>query len=63
MTTTVKVHVNGNYKATVTHTVDGKPQEPVEVGPQEEKSFTAYHGSANTFEVTEEYLGEKTAGA
>lgn len=62
MTTTVKVHVNGNYRATVQHIVDGKPNgEPVQVDPQEEKYFTAYHGKANSFDVTEEYLGEKVA--
>ncbi|MES0034699.1 hypothetical protein NKJ74_05370 [Mesorhizobium sp. M0046] len=53
MTTTVKVHVGGNYRATVTHSIDGTPQGPVTVGPQEERYFTAYHGKANTFDITE----------
>ncbi|CAN7167423.1 hypothetical protein LJR234_000359 [Mesorhizobium amorphae] len=60
MTTVVKVHVGGNYLATVQHIVDGKGEgEPVQVKPQEEKYFTVHHGKANSFEITEEYLGDK----
>lgn len=63
MTVTLKVHVNGNYRATVKHSVteDGKTTEltPVEVGPQETKDVSFRHGAVNTLEVTEEYLGEK----
>lgn len=55
MTTTVKVHVNGNYRATVKQ----NDLEPVVVNPQEEKSFYAPHGQTNTFVVTEEYLSDK----
>ncbi|MER9851764.1 hypothetical protein NKJ55_31590 [Mesorhizobium sp. M0106] len=49
----MKVHVGGNYRATVTHSIDGTPQGPVTVGPQEERYFTAHHGKANTFDITE----------
>ena len=60
MTTTVKVHVNGRYRATVQQKCDGEPYgDPVQINPQEERSFTAFHGKANTFDITEEYLGDK----
>ncbi|RRH98084.1 hypothetical protein EH240_20015 [Mesorhizobium tamadayense] len=62
MTTTVKVHVNGNYRATVQHILDGQPYgEPIAVNPQEEKSFNLHHGKDNSFSVYEEYLGDKQA--
>lgn len=54
MTTTVKVHVNGNYRATVVQ--DGKL---VVVNPQEEKTLPHQPGKTNVYTVTEEYLGEK----
>lgn len=54
MTTSVRVHVNGAYRATVKH----NEQEPVVIGPQEEKFFTAYHGQTNTFVITEEAVEE-----
>ena len=55
MTTTVKVHVNGNYRATVVQ----DEEEPVVVNPQEERSFSLPHPAHSTFVVTEEYLGDK----
>ncbi|WP_287062626.1 hypothetical protein [Mesorhizobium sp.] len=58
MTTTVKVHVNGKYKATCKHSVDGEPYTTVEVGPQEEKHIHMHHGHVNTVEITEEPVGE-----
>lgn len=55
MTTTVKVHVNGKYRATCKTTIDGEPQgEPVVVGPQEEKALPHQHGKTCVYEVTEE---------
>ena len=57
MTTTVKVHVNGNYRATVKQ----DDREPVYVYPQEEKSFSLPHPASGTFVVTEEYLGTSRA--
>ena len=68
MTTTVKVHVNGRYKATVTQTkADGTVLPPVEVdgnyegtsNPGGEKSFSLMHPADATFRVVEEYLGDK----
>jgi hypothetical protein len=64
MTTTVKVHVNGRYKATVKQTsADGSVQE-VEVhgnydgspNPSGEKSFSLRHPASGTFEITEEVV-------
>lgn len=57
MTTTVKVHVNGQYRATVKQ--DG--QEPVIVegnynGGSGEKSFYLPHPVKATFEISEEYV-------
>lgn len=65
MTVSLKVHVNGNYRATVKHTAianDGKEAEMPEtvIGPQEEKTIYFRHGAKNVLEVSEEYLGEKT---
>lgn len=60
MTTTVKVHVNGQYKATVRHFVDGKQNgEDVIVGPQEEKVLHMWHDHENTFTVKEEPFVEE----
>lgn len=57
MTTTVKVHVNGQYRATVKQ--DGC--EPVIVegnynGGSGEKSFYLPHPATATFEISEEYV-------
>jgi hypothetical protein len=67
MTTTVKVHVNGRYRATVKitdvngrveqHTVDGNYMGSP--NPSGEKSFGLYHPAQATFDITEEYLPEK----
>jgi hypothetical protein len=56
MTVTVKVHVNGNYRCLVTP----PGQDPVWVGPNEERSFTPPHPVENVeFKLgPEEYLGE-----
>lgn len=59
MTTTVKVHVNGNYRATVKQ----GDREPVFVNGGEEKSFNLPHPATDTFEISEEYLGDKPANA
>lgn len=57
MTTTVKVHVNGQYRATVKQ----DDLEPVIVegnynGGSGEKSFYLRHPAQGTFVVTEEYV-------
>lgn len=67
MTTTVKVHVNGRYRATVKQThADGSSETTIVEGnyegspnPTGEKSFYLHHPAQGTFEVSEEYLGEK----
>jgi hypothetical protein len=62
MTTTVKVHVNGRYRATVKQ----DDREPVVVdgnyegspNPSGEQSFYLAHPAHSTFEITEEYVPE-----
>jgi len=69
MTVSLKIHVNGKYRATVNHATvrpDGgrAVSTPVVVGPQEEKAIYFQHGVVNELTVTEEYLGEDwTPGA
>lgn len=60
MTTTVKVHVNGRYRATVKQ----DDREPVIVegnydGGSGEKAFYLPHPATGTFVITEEYVGDK----
>jgi len=63
MTTTVKVHVNGRYRATVKQ----NDREPVVVdgnyegsaNPSGEKSFHLLHPATATFEITEEPVPEE----
>lgn len=65
MTTTVTVKVGGQYECRVVQTVineDGHIElrgEPVVVGPQEEKYFTAPHGKKTMFEMEESEHVEK----
>jgi hypothetical protein len=57
MTTTVKVHVNGQYRATVKQ--DDNPPVTVEGnynGGSGEKSFYLPHPANSKFEVTEVYV-------
>lgn len=59
MTTTVKVHVNGKYRATVRQ--DG--QDPVEIegnynGGSGERSFYLPHPAKGTFEISEAPVAE-----
>ena len=70
MTTTVKIHVNGRYHATVVQTnADGVKAAPVIVegnyngspNPSGEHSFHLYHPAIASFEVTEEYVPETPA--
>jgi hypothetical protein len=65
MTTTVKVHVNGRYRATVVQTsADGIKANPIVVegnyegspNPSGEHSFHLYHPAVASFEITEEYV-------
>lgn len=63
MTTSVKVHVNGRYRAIVKQDdrdpviVDGNYEGTS--NPGGEKVFWLPHPAHATFEVTEEYLGER----
>ena len=54
MTTTVKVHTNGDFQVTVTRTVEGQETEETVVGPNEERSFNHPHTKAATFHVSAE---------
>lgn len=60
MTTTVKVHVNGKYRATVKQS----PGDIVTVvegnynGGTGEKSFHLPHPASATFEITEEHVAD-----
>ena len=59
MTTTVKVHVNGQYRATVKQ----DNRDPVTVegnynGGSGEKSFFLPHPAKATFEILEEYVAD-----
>lgn len=65
MTTTVKVHVNGRYRATVVQVnADGVKANPVVVegnyegslNPSGEYSFHLYHPAVASFEITEEQV-------
>jgi len=68
MTTAVKVHVNGRYRATVTQ--DDLPPVVVEgnyegsENPSGERVFylRGSHPTAGKFEVVEEYIGDKPVG-
>lgn len=65
MTTTVKVHVNGRYRATVKQ----DDRDPVIVegnyegspNPSGEKSFYLPHPASGKFDITEEYIGDAPA--
>lgn len=68
MTTTVKIHVNGRYRASVVQiNADGVKADPVVVegnyegspNPSGEHSFHLYHPAIAAFEVTEEYIPEE----
>lgn len=56
MTTTVKIHVGGQYQATVTRIVQGaaSPDPVVVIGPEQERSFPAHGDRMITFLVQEE---------
>ncbi len=65
MTTTVKIHVNGQYRATVVQkNADGIAMPPVVIegnytnspNPSGEHSFLLYHPATASFDVTEEYV-------
>lgn len=62
MTTTVKIHVNGRYRATVKQddrdpvTVEGNYEGSS--NPTGEKSFYLAHPANSTFVVTEEHVGD-----
>ncbi len=68
MTTTIKVHVNGRYRATVKQTdTEGMLRPPVIVdgnyegspNPSGEKHFYLPHPAKSTFEISEEYIGDE----
>lgn len=63
MTTSVKVHVNGRYRATVIQTTaDGIKYDPMVVegnyegspNPSGERTFNLPHPAKGTFEISEE---------
>lgn len=65
MTTTVKIHVNGRYRATVVQTsAAGIKSQPVFVegnyagspNPSGEHTFHLYHPAIASFDVTEEHV-------
>jgi hypothetical protein len=57
MTTTVKVHVNGKYRATVKQdALDPVIVEGNYNGGSGEKSFWLAHPANSTFVITEEYV-------
>lgn len=67
MTTTVKIHVGGRYRATVVQThADGTKNAPIVVegnyegspNPSGEYSFHLYHPAVASFDVTEEAVPE-----
>lgn len=67
MTTTVKVHVNGKYKATVKHTHDNGSHEYIVHGnyegspnPTGQQNFSLTHPANAKFEITEEPVGDTT---
>jgi hypothetical protein len=70
MTTSVKVHVNGRYRATVKQTTaDGTKLDPVLVdgnyegspNPSGERVFWLHHPATSTFDISEEYIPETKA--
>lgn len=70
MTTTVKVHVNGRYRAAVIITrADGVENDPVIVdgnyagspNPSGEYSFSLYHPAVARFDVVEQAVPEAPA--
>lgn len=71
MTTTVKVHVNGRYRAIVVQrhaagqteacVVDGNYEGSP--NPSGERSFHLSHPARSTFEITEEYVPEGSGAA
>lgn len=66
MTTTVKVHVNGRYRAMVKQ--DDRPPVVVEgnyegsPNPSGEKAFYLPHPAKGTFEISEEAVPQDTEG-
>lgn len=67
MTTTIRIHVNGRYKATVKQTTGvGTIMDPVVVhgnyegspNPSGERFFNLSHPATSIFEVTEEQVPE-----
>jgi hypothetical protein len=62
MTISLKVSVNGNYKATIQHTIDGEPQRETVISGvgsryPVETQISFQHGKKNDYSITEEYLG------
>lgn len=58
MTVSLKIHVGGNYQATVRQSLDGEQIDAYVVGPNEEKNIYFRHGVKNDFSITEQYLGD-----
>lgn len=58
MTVSLKIHVGGNYQATVRQSLDGEQIDAYVVGPNEERYIYFRHGVKNDFSITEAYLGD-----
>lgn len=63
MTVSLKIHVGGNYQATVRQSLDGEQIDAYVVGPNEEKYIWFRHGVKNDFSITEAYLGDAAGPA
>lgn len=72
MTTTVKVHVNGQYRAFVTQTnANGTSLEPIKIegnykgspNPSGEASFHLSHPASATFAIREEFVPDSEIAA
>lgn len=63
MTVSVKVHVNGNYRATCKSIrADGSEAgDPIVVNHGEEKHLPHYHGEEMTYKIVEEQVADKSA--
>lgn len=54
MTISLNVKVNGDYVATVKHSIDGEAQPDTVVTGGSERSINFRHGAENTYVITEQ---------
>lgn len=57
MTTTVKIHVGGQYEAVVRQTHKDGTISEVKIGPDEEKMLSIPHPVKEKIEIIERYVG------